>query len=233
VSSNFDWVTINLFPSFVLVTGHTYRLALTTGSGSLGLDSFQTSVGNTASGNSTRTDLTFGGSLNGVFSTSNGGTSWSDDAQSDMAFDFLPPLILPTPTPTVTSTPTTTPAVPTGTPTETPLLPATVTSTSTVTPLLTGCHSYLLQWGSLGTGNGQFNSPYGIAVDGSGNVFVVDYGDNRIEKFTANGTYVAQWGVTGIGNGQFAGPVGVAADASGNVYVADASNNPVLRFDAP
>jgi len=36
---------------------------------------------------------------------------------------------------------------------------------------------------SSGTANGQFNSPYGVAVDSSGNVYVVDGGNNRVELF--------------------------------------------------
>ena len=39
------------------------------------------------------------------------------------------------------------------------------------------------KWGSYGTGNGQFISPSGIAVDSSDNVYVVDAGNNRIEIF--------------------------------------------------
>lgn len=43
---------------------------------------------------------------------------------------------------------------------------------------------YNTQWGSLGSGNGQFNSPRGMAVDSSGNVYVADTGNNRIQKFS-------------------------------------------------
>jgi hypothetical protein len=38
-------------------------------------------------------------------------------------------------------------------------------------------------WGSLGSGDGQFNLPYGIAVDSNDNVYVADSGNNRIQKF--------------------------------------------------
>ena len=43
--------------------------------------------------------------------------------------------------------------------------------------------TFLTTWGSSGTGNGQFAGPGGIKVDGSGNVFVADSGNNRIQKF--------------------------------------------------
>jgi len=90
---------------------------------------------------------------------------------------------------------------------------------------------YLFQWGSSGSGAGQFADPYGVALDAAGNVYVVDSSNNRIQKFDGNGTYLAQWGSTGSGDGQFSRPLGVAVDAAGNVYVTDASNNRVQKFD--
>ena len=43
--------------------------------------------------------------------------------------------------------------------------------------------TYLTQWGTLGSGNGQFNEPIGVAVDALGNVYVGDAGNHRIQKF--------------------------------------------------
>ena len=37
-------------------------------------------------------------------------------------------------------------------------------------------------------------SPHGIAIDSSGNVYVADYGNNRIQKFTSNGNFITKWG---------------------------------------
>jgi DNA-binding beta-propeller fold protein YncE len=42
--------------------------------------------------------------------------------------------------------------------------------------------------GGKGVGKGKFDSPTGIAVDGSGNILVADTGNGRIEKFSSNGT---------------------------------------------
>ena len=44
-------------------------------------------------------------------------------------------------------------------------------------------HSYLLEWGSHGSGDGQFSAPREIAADGSGYTFVADTGNHRIQKF--------------------------------------------------
>jgi len=90
--------------------------------------------------------------------------------------------------------------------------------------------SYLLQWGRAGTADGEFLGPGGIAVDASGNVFVADYGNHRIQKFTGTGTFLLKWGTNGTGDGQFNGPEGVAVDASGNVYVTDFSNHRIQKF---
>lgn len=87
---------------------------------------------------------------------------------------------------------------------------------------------YAAQWGSLGSGPGQLNSPYGVAVDASGNnIYVADTRNYRIQKITAGG--LGQWGT---GYGQFNSPYGVAVDANGNVYVADTYNNRIQKFNS-
>src|SRR5437899_10989156 len=102
-------------------------------------------------------------------------------------------------------------------------------TTSTTVPL---CGPFLTTWRSSGTGDGQFDFPFGVATDGSGNVYVADYGNDRIQKFDASGTFVTTWGSYGSGNGQFHSPQGVATDGSGHVYVADTNNHRIQKFDA-
>ncbi len=78
---------------------------------------------------------------------------------------------------------------------------------------------YLGQWGSLGSGDGHFDHPYGVAVDPDGKVYVADTYNNRIQKFDSGGGgngYLGQWGSWGKGgNGQFWNPYGVAVDRDG------------------
>ena len=63
-------------------------------------------------------------------------------------------------------------------------------------------------WGAYGSGNGRFYDPHGIAIDDSGNVYVADADNDRIQKFDPNGAFITKWGTYGSGNGQFYWPVG-------------------------
>jgi sugar lactone lactonase YvrE len=83
--------------------------------------------------------------------------------------------------------------------------------------------------GSFGTGDGEFDQPRGIGFDTSGNIYVADLGNNRIEKFNSSGVYQSQWGSTGEDDGQFNWPEGVAVDSNNNVFVTDYSNK-VQKF---
>ena len=90
---------------------------------------------------------------------------------------------------------------------------------------------YILQWGTSGSGNGQFNDPNSVATDGAGDVYVVDRNNHRVQKFTSTGAYVTQWGSpSGSGNGQLLAPNNVATDAAGNVYVTENGNYRVQKF---
>jgi hypothetical protein len=85
-------------------------------------------------------------------------------------------------------------------------------------------------WGSSGPGDGQFQVPQGVAVNGAGDVYVADQNNNRIQKFTADGVFILRWGSFGSNDGQLGSPTGVAVDGAGNVYVADWGNYRVGKF---
>ena len=88
-------------------------------------------------------------------------------------------------------------------------------------------YSFIRKWGSTGSGSGQFNRPYDIAIDMNRNsVYVTDSGNSRIQKFDTGGNFIQS-----IAEGQLAAPVGIAIDrANGDVYVAEASTNVIKKF---
>ena len=85
----------------------------------------------------------------------------------------------------------------------------------------------------------EFNHPEGIAVDGKGNVFIADTGNNRVRELLPDGTVID---VVGGGNLLVAsgeagtqlrlrGPTGLSFDSSGNLYIADTGDNRIIRMD--
>ena len=90
----------------------------------------------------------------------------------------------------------------------------------------------------IGSAANQFNGINGLYVDGSGNIYVTDVGNARIQKFPAgstsatNGVTVAGGNGTGSAANQLNQPYGVCVDGSGNVYVADNYNYRIQKFPA-
>ncbi|UTJ06117.1 Ig-like domain-containing protein [Arcobacter roscoffensis] len=83
----------------------------------------------------------------------------------------------------------------------------------------------------------SFNKPSGVAVDSSGNVYVADFGNDKIRKITSDGnvTTLAGSGLGGSTDGNatvasFKNPYSVAVDSSGNTYVADILNNRIRKI---
>jgi DNA-binding beta-propeller fold protein YncE/phosphodiesterase/alkaline phosphatase D-like protein len=100
------------------------------------------------------------------------------------------------------------------------------------TPRTTAAPTYSFTFGKAGTGNGQLGSIQGVEADGSGNVWVADADNSRIQKFNSKGEYLSQVGSKGSGNGQFKWPSDVAIDSSGNVWVVDQENSRIQKFNS-
>lgn len=90
---------------------------------------------------------------------------------------------------------------------------------------------FLLLWGSVGTGYGQFKNPTGIFSD-QNYIYVADTGNARIQKFDKSGTFVYSWGTFGDEPGMFRTPVALAASKLGDFFVSDSGQNKILVFDS-
>ena len=80
--------------------------------------------------------------------------------------------------------------------------------------------TFLLEWGTKGAGNGEFDLPHAIALDASGRVYVADRNNKRIQIFNANGSYLTQWA-----GPPFVSPQDVKIGADGTAYVAESGNS--------
>jgi hypothetical protein len=117
---------------------------------------------------------------------------------------------------------------------------------------------FVIEWGTQGSGKGQFEDPWSVAVDSSMNVFVADTGNHRIQQFKlanpcpAGSTqvvpgvcFVIEWGSRGIPGGlysppgtplpalspgEFEYPGDVALGSSGKFYVADTNDHRIQLF---
>jgi tripartite motif-containing protein 71 len=88
---------------------------------------------------------------------------------------------------------------------------------------------FITQWGPLGTDEGEFNTPTGIAIGKDGNVYVDDFRNQRIQKFDSNGNFLLQWTTDPKGS-----PGSIAVDGAGNVYVSlfEGEDHRIQKFDS-
>lgn len=82
---------------------------------------------------------------------------------------------------------------------------------------------------SFGSGAGQVKIITGLAADASGNMYLADYLNNRVQKLSPEGEPLASWS-GGPRNAGFSHPQGLALDAQGNVYVVDSQGTRVLKL---
>ena len=92
--------------------------------------------------------------------------------------------------------------------------------------------TFVFEFGSAGSGNGEFNSPVGLAFDSDDNLYVVDVQNARVQKFAADGTFIGKWGSKGAGDGRFDVPRYVVVDAADNVYGGGGAGNRIQKFDS-
>ena len=136
-----------------------------------------------------------------------------------------------------TATPTATEPGASATPTSTiPAATETATATQTATATMVPPSNYVYssKFGLPSDSLRDLDDPDDVAVDGDGNIYVTDWGNDRIMKFDSDGIYLTQWGATGTGNSQFDRPWGLAVNQTADglrVYVADLGNNRIQIFD--
>lgn len=75
--------------------------------------------------------------------------------------------------------------------------------------------------------NVAFNLPSDIALDKDGNIYILDSGNHRIQKFSPDGVYLATLGRKGQGPGEFVYPESIDIDGSGFIYVSDPNNQKI------
>lgn len=90
----------------------------------------------------------------------------------------------------------------------------------------------LFEFGKPGRAPGELHLPTNLAIGGGGDVFVVETGNFRVQRFTAEGRPVRTYGQIGNTPGSFARPKGIALDREGRMYVGDAAFQNVQIFDA-
>lgn len=90
--------------------------------------------------------------------------------------------------------------------------------------------SQLTEFGGPGSGLGQFDNPWGLAVDSEGNIIIADSFNNRIQVCNRQGECTA-FGSQGSAPGQFSTPTDVAVDGLDRIFVADSDNDRVQICD--
>ncbi|MHB8994799.1 MAG: 6-bladed beta-propeller [Armatimonadota bacterium] len=93
---------------------------------------------------------------------------------------------------------------------------------------LDGRHLY--NFGTFGTGPGQFNTPLDVSV-GTNSIYVADTENNRIQQFSLNGKFIRQW-TASVPGSNLDWPPGVSTAPNGTIFVCDGDHNRVVQFTA-
>jgi RHS repeat-associated protein len=108
----------------------------------------------------------------------------------------------------------------------------TVAAYSSAKKITTTGLEYNSKFGSFGSGNGRFSYENGVAVDASGDVWVADTSNHRVQEFSASGEFIRKFGAEGSGEGQFKYPWGIAVSPEGNLWVSDTANARLEEFSS-
>ena len=82
----------------------------------------------------------------------------------------------------------------------------------------------------FGPFQGWFAVTTAVAIGPQGNIFVADFYNDRVQKFTPDGTFLTAFGSTGEGPGQFGHAMSVAVADDGSVFVTDFKNNRIQKW---
>lgn len=135
-------------------------------------------------------------------------------------------------------------------PQSSPARPATASKPEEKSGVLTSPYKLDLSFGGFGLGVGLFDTPVSVSVDDQENMYVVDQGNFRIQKFDRFGIFQFAWGRQGMGDGEFAEsaqvlrmtgefdfnkPIGILVDKDDTrnlvrIHVVDSLNNRIQRF---
>lgn len=91
-------------------------------------------------------------------------------------------------------------------------------------------HGWYHEFGSDGTGDGQFTGPTAITHGPDDKVYIADEELNRITVYDPNGEFISKWGEQGSDLGQISGPAGLKFTANGDLLVVDHLNNRIQRM---
>jgi sugar lactone lactonase YvrE len=83
---------------------------------------------------------------------------------------------------------------------------------------------FLLEWGKKGKEPGELHSPIGVAINAKDEIFVTEFKNNRVQKFSTEGKLLASFAVEAM-------PGGIAVDQAGHVYVAPLMSHKICVYD--
>ncbi|MFC1564936.1 NHL repeat-containing protein [candidate division KSB1 bacterium] len=92
---------------------------------------------------------------------------------------------------------------------------------------------FVRKYGELESGNEnlQLYRPMDVAVDSKGDIYILDSGNFRVQKFTSDGEFILSFGNKGQGPGELSAPFGMDTDENDNIYIADYTNQVIHVFD--